>query len=308
MASIVELTPGTQPKRMVRKLTEQEILNKMLYGNHTTKYHLVLEDIRLRPFQKDPDFHTGKWDMIMTWLSGECDYKRSIYYGLCYEDFVFTIGKDNEDDYYIQTKDRTDIYNIHSEEELCMRCDEHLADVLLYTNANAIFYNLKDGLMNQTMVDDLKIKPDDAPSYESVNCPICFCDFVENENESDFLYNKATGKLAKDDERVVRVDTCCGHLLCIDCFNNVRNKGNRKCPTCRAELDMWCENSEDEWEDTEFTLDDIQELIYAENMDELLRITNIPSLRNDIITNDGWESLSCYEVVYEYEGFFICQC
>lgn len=298
---------GTQPKRLVRKLTEEEKIRRDAYQNHNIKYDRVLQDIRLRPYQEDYDFHNGHWDMIMSWLCDETCCKNSKYYGLHYEDFIFNIGKVNlEDEYYIQTRTMTDIYQLKSQNEMDTRCDENLLDMITHYRPSLIFYNLKDDVKKEILIIP-NTRPDNAPSYDSPNCPICFCDFVSVEEEGDHIYNKATGKIPKDDDRVVRVDTCCGHLLCVDCFNNVRNKGNRKCPTCRADLDCWAEYSDEEYEDTDYTINDIEELIYAENEEELIRITDMVAMRTQICDEEGYEGLSCYDSVYQYWGFYICQ-
>ena len=238
MASIVShsiVSYDNENKRSVRKLTPDEIEIR----KWKQIYYWVLKDIRVRPYQKDPEFYDECWDRIMTWLSEETCCKYSNYYGLDYEDFVFNYD-DNQ--YCIQFhrngKTSTEFYVLHTEAEMEARADENLLDTIIHTNPVDILWNLKDGIKKQITIPS-NTKPNNAPSYDSPNCPICFCDFVSVEEESDHIYNKATGKLSKDDDRVVRVDTCCGHLLCIDCFNNVRNKGNKKCPTCRADLDCW---------------------------------------------------------------------
>lgn len=301
MASIVSY--DNENKRSVRKLTPDEIEIR----KWKQRYHYVLDDIRLRPYQKDPEFHNECWDRIMTWLCGETNYKHSNYYMCNYEDFIFSCD-DNQ--YCIQFtrngKTSTEFYVFHTEDEMDARADENLLDTILYITPDAILYNLQDGVKKLITIQP-NTKPDNAPSYDSPNCPICFCDFVSVEEEGDHIYNKATGKIPKDDDRVVRVDTCCGHLLCIGCFNNVRNKGNKKCPTCRADLDCWAEDSEEEYLDEEYMLEDIEELIYEENDKELIRITDMVSLRNWICGQDGYEGLCCYERVYEYESWYICQ-
>jgi hypothetical protein len=308
MASIVEEVVAInsydrETKRCVRKLTPYEIEIR----KWKQIYHSALNVIRLRPYQKDPDFHNGHWDMIMTWLSEETDYKHSKYYMLNYDDFIFNCD-DNQ--YCIQFtrngKTSTEFYVLHTEAEMDARADENLLDTILYLIPDAILYNLQEGIKKQITIQT-NTKPDNAPSYDSPNCPICFCDFVSVEEEGDHIYNKATGKIPKDDDRVVRVNTCCGHLLCIDCFNNVRNRGNKKCPTCRAELDCWAEDSDVEYEEEEYTLEDIEELTYAENDKELIRITDMVALRNWICGQDGYEGLCSYERVNDYEGFYICQ-
>ena len=307
MASIVEVVAinsyDGETKRRVRKLTPDEIEIK----KWKDIYHWVLSDIRLRPYQKDPEFHYECWDRIMTWLCGETNYKHSNYYGLNYDDFIFRYD-DNEESYCIQIKGdrRNRFYRFQNEDEMKERADEYLLDSIIYFNPDAILWNLKDGIKKQITIPS-NTKPDNAPSYDSPNCPICFCDFVSVEEEGDHIYNKATGKIPKDDDRVVRVDTCCGHLLCIDCFNNVRNKGNKKCPTCRVKLDCWAEDSDEEYKEEEYTLTDIEELIYAENNKELIRITDMVELRNWVCGQDGWEGLCCYDRVYEYESWYICE-
>ena len=311
MASIVEIVAinsyDRETKRWVKKLTEQEKIRRETYKNHNIKYDWVLKNIRILPYQKDPDFHTGNWDRIMTWLCGETDNKHSNYYMYNYEDFVFSC---DDNLYCIQFtrngKTSTEFYVFHTEAEMDAKADENLLDTIIHINADAILRNLKKGIKKRTIIPP-NTKPDNAPSYDSPNCPICFCDFVSVEEEGDYIYNKAIGKISKDDDRVVRVDTCCGHLLCIDCFNNVRNKGNKKCPTCRANLDCWTEDSDEEYINEKHTLEDIEELIYAENDEELIRITDMVALRNYIVNQDGYEGVCYYERVYEYESWYICE-
>jgi hypothetical protein len=298
---------GTQPKRLVRKLTEEEKIRRDAYHNHSIKYDRVLENIRLRPYENDPNFWDDHWELIMTWLCGETHWKHSIYYGLHYEDFIFTCDNDKHCiQFHRDGITSTKFYLLNDETEMKTICDKNLLDMITHFHPSIIFENLKADARKQTAIP-ANTRPDNAPSYDSSNCPICFCEFVCVEEESDHIYNKATGKLPKDDERVVRVDTCCGHLICVDCFNNVRNRGNRKCPTCRADLDCWDEDSDSEYEDAEYTINDIGELIYDENEEELIRITDMAALRTQICDEEGYEGLSGYDSVCEFDRFYICE-
>lgn len=310
MSAIVEVVAvnlfDSEPKRIVKKLTPEEIVRRKAYALHIEKFEKVLINIRLRPYTKDPEFHNGRWDQLMTWLCEDCDSnKYSDFYGLQWEDFVFT-RSEGDDDYIIQTRNSINTFHIKETDELDEIMKRNLIETITDYDAEIIYSNLKDDARRCKILEK-NYKPDNAPSYDSVNCPVCFCDFVSVEEEGDFLYNKATGKIPKDDDRVARIDTCCGHLLCVGCFNDVRNKGNRKCPTCRAVLDCWDEDSDEEYEERRFTFKDIEELIYQEDGKELTRITDLNQLRYDIIERDGCDTLSGYDNVYEYAGIYICE-
>ena len=308
--SNVELSAG---KKIVRKLTEKEQADGLILTRHKRKFEDTLIHIRLFPFMKDPKFHNGSWDILMTWLSEECDNKWSYYYGNHYEDFVF---KNDDDDYYIQTKDRTNIYRIKTQSQMDEMCDEYIRDNICCFLPEALFYNLrKDAVKRELMPKN--IKPDNAIIYDSVGCPVCLCDFVESENESDFIYKKATKQLEIGDDRVVRIETCCGHLLCMDCFNHIRNRGNQKCPTCRIGLDCWDgDDCDDEYEEEPYTLKDIEDLCYNEDSvlvsnNKLLEIVNLEELKEYIIGCDGYEGLVGAERIWEVvsgggEEIFIC--
>lgn len=304
MVSNVELS-GEQPKRIVMKLTEQEKVDTLILSRHKNNFCDTLIQIRLIPFIKDPEFHNGSWDILMTWLSEECNYKHSRYYGNHYEDFVFT--KD-DDDYYIQTPTSTESYKVRNESEMDAICDEYIRENIYIINHYTLYDNLTDDAM-RSVIQPKNMKPSNAVIYESSNCPVCLCDFVETENESDFLYKKATKQLENGDDRVVRIEPCCGHLLCVDCYNNILKRGNQKCPTCRVGLDCWDENSDDEYEDEEYTIEDIEELCYQEDATTLLKIVDLVELRKYVLRYDGYEGLVGAERIWEigdYGGIYVC--
>ena len=309
MVSNVEMS-ATQPKRIVRKLTEQEIIDKEILTKHKRDFSDTLIQIRLAPFIKDPEFHNGSWDVLMTWLSEECYYRYSFYYGNRYEDFVFT--RDG-DEYYIQTPTRTESYTIRNEIEMNTLCEEYIKENICNFLPDTLFDNLKQDAVKRELMPK-NPKPADAVIYESSGCPVCLCDFVENENESDFLYKKATNQLESGDDRVVKIEPCCGHLLCCDCFNHIRNRGNKKCPTCRVGLDCWDEFDDDEYEEEQYTLKDIEYLCYGEDSAEvsnikLLEIIDLKELKEYILRYDGYEGLVGAERIWEigdYSGIYIC--
>lgn len=296
-----------KPRRMVRKLTEKEIADGLILTRHKRAFEDSIEAIRLVPFQKDPQFLNDGWEVIMSWLCEQCDYRHSKYYGYHYEDFVFT---KEDDDFYIQTPTLTDIYRMYSESEMNKQCDDYIAENILSFSVNTLWDNLKQGAVKYELIVKTT-RPDNAPHYESVGCPVCFCDFVDIKEEDDFIYKKAVGVIPKEDDRVVRIDTCCGHMICRDCFNSIRNIGNQSCPTCRGDLDCWDEDdSDDDMVETEYTKEDIDELLYeGRDIDEqeLLRIIDLVGLREYATRFDGYEDLLGGEGTYEFAGQYICQ-
>jgi hypothetical protein len=87
-----------KPRKIIRKLTQQEVADGLILTRHKRAFADSLETIRLVPFQKDPQFLNDGWEIIMSWLCEQCEYRHSKYYGYHYEDFVFT---KEDDDFYI---------------------------------------------------------------------------------------------------------------------------------------------------------------------------------------------------------------
>lgn len=297
---------AVKPRKIIRKLTEKEMADGLILTRHKRAFEDSIEAIRLVPFQKDPQFLNDGWEVIMSWLCEQCDKIFSKYYGFHYEDFVFT---KEDDDFYIQTPTQTDIYRMYNESEVKKQCDDYIAESILSFSVNSLWDNLKqDALKNELIIKN--IRPDNAPQYESVGCPVCFCDFVDVKEEADFIYRRAVGVIPKEDDRVVRMDTCCGHMICMDCFNSIRNIGNGNCPTCRGELDCWDEDDDEEYEGVPYTKEDIDELLYEgreEDEQELLRIIDLVGLREYVTRYEGYEGLLGCEGTYEFAGQYICQ-
>jgi hypothetical protein len=118
---------------------------------------------------------------------------------------------------------------------------------------------------------------DDVPKVQEFNdvieedekeCPICLVDI---ENGCSYMRG------------------CCGHRVCVACFENMENHNICRCPLCRQ---VWDEDEEEEEDDEEEEVEveweenDIQEMLEQQD-DALLDIIDIEALASDAVNMDG---------------------
>ena len=74
-------------------------------------------------------------------------------------------------------------------------------------------------------------------------------------------------------------------------------------------MDCWDENSDDEYEEEEYTIEDIEELCYQGDSATLLKIVDLVELRKYVLRYDGYEGLVGAERIWEigdYGGIYVC--
>jgi hypothetical protein len=182
---------------------------------------------------------------------------------------------------------------VYTEEEIINETMEYIEENICYFTNTYLFSNIKPEERYKEIIqsgmdeDDTDYDAEPEIKFENDNCPVCFCEYTNNEEED--LTN----------EKEMAHYGCCGHKLCEPCYNKVMDTSTPKCPSCRAKWEA--EENDDETEFIEWELDDINELQEEEDRDTLNRIIDKVGLFEDCIRDDGYAHTLGYIDCDEYE-------
>lgn len=156
--------------------------------------------------------------------------------------------------------------------------DDLKDETLLYINPYCIVNNLKKKYKFITNYEETHNYPDEneisfgnIPLYDCDDCPICMDTFEMFNNDK------------------CKRKTFCGHPLCYKCFDTIIKGDKSVCPTCRVDFkinDVIIEVNR-EPVDKEY----IEMLQDENNIDLLLKMTNIVGVATDCIHIDGYSHM-----------------
>lgn len=194
-------------------------------------------------------------------------------YGSNRYEYLLNICYDDENDE--PCEDELDFFCNTEEVLLDLLISDIKDETILYLTPSCIVNNLKlryKYIIDYTIEDQHPdIGDDESPLYNTDDCPVCMETFD-------------TANLCDPTPRN-RKNTFCGHPICYECFDTIIRSNNKTCPICRSDYednDVICYENEKLVEE-----EYIEALQTSQNIDRLIKITNIEDLALECIQIDG---------------------